>query len=128
MTTSISKFSATMGQEITPWTTTERRNIRRVPGNNPQVTQAGQLVRQKNYVEALNMYKDIYQEDGGAFAGYNTAVLLQANDKFSEALGLLKDLNRGMAESGKKSPVFIRKEINKMEGFINGFTILEGYN
>jgi len=127
MTTAISKFSSTMSHEIAPWTTTEKRSIRRVSGNNPQVSEAGKLIRQKNYVEALNVYKDIYQKDGGVFAGYNTAVLLQANNEFTGALGLLKDLNSGITKSGKNSPAFIKKEIKRMEGYIKGFVILESY-
>ena len=126
MQTVISRFSATMSQEIDPWTSRERRNIRRVAGNR-QAAEAVQFVRQRNYTEALDIYKNIYQQDGGAFAGYNTAVLLQANDNFTDALNLLEDFTGEMEKSGKKNPPFIRREMNRIEGYINGFKILKGY-
>jgi hypothetical protein len=116
-----------MQQEIGPWTATEKRNLKRGTGNNRQVTEAGQLVRQNNYAGALEIYNDIYEKTGSVFFGFNTAVLLEANEKFAEALTLLRTLNRKITDSGKTAPSFIRNEINKIEGYLYGFRVLEDY-
>jgi len=121
MAAAITKFSASMSHEIFPWTTTERRKIRRVSGNKPQITQAGQFIRQRNYNGALDIYRNIFQMNGCAAAAYNTAVLLQVNDKFTEALGFLLEFD------GKNRPCFLKREINRLEGYTEGLKILEGY-
>ena len=122
----ILKFSDTMAQELGPWTTTERRNIRGT-GNDPRSAEAKQLVRQRQYGNALDLYSGIYGQTGLVPAGYNAAILLQATNKFPDALELLFDLQRRTAESGKSIPFYVRREITKISDFIYGFMVLEGY-
>jgi hypothetical protein len=121
-------FADTMYQELGPWTGTEKRRLKRGgAGNNPQVTEAGQLVRQNNYAGALEIYNDIYERTGSVFFGYNTAVLLEANENYTEALNLLKALNKRISDSGKTTPSFITNEMSKIEGYLYGFKVLEDY-
>jgi hypothetical protein len=121
------RFADIIQQEIGPWTATEKKSIKRGTGNNQQVTEAGKLIRQNNYAGALEIYNDIYEQTGSVFLGYNTAVLLEANENYTEALNLLKALNRRITDSGKTAPSFIKNEINKIEGYLYGFRILEDY-
>jgi len=131
----IAKFSYTMDHELGPYTTIEERNIRNAmaPKNNRSVTEANTYIRQGRYDEALVLYSDIYKQNsaagtaGAAAAGYNTAILLAANKKYAEALELLTNLDKRTENSGKRSPSFIKREINKLTEFINGFKLLEAY-
>ena len=122
----ILKFSDTMAHELGPWTTTERRNIRGT-GNDPQSAEAIKLVRQRQYGNALELYNGMYDETGLVPAGYNTALLLQATNKFPDALELLFGLQRRTAETGKNIPLYVRREIARISDFISGFMVLEGY-
>jgi hypothetical protein len=120
-------FSHSLYQELGPWTAKEKRNLKRGTGNNSQVSEAANLIGQNNYAGALEIYNDIYERTGSVFFGYNTAVLLEANENFTEALSLLKALNKKITESGKTTPSFIRNEIRKIEEYLYGFRILEDY-
>jgi len=123
----INRFSLTMDRELAPWTTTEARNLRRRSGNEPMLDEARRLVRLGRYDQALQIYREIYEQEGNVFAGFNTAVLFAANEQFTEALELLESLHRALLASGQNTPRFIRREIQRMAEFVNGFRILEEY-
>ena len=118
-------FSGTMDNELGPWTTMERRNIRGSTSSDPDAPEAKRLIRQGQYSSALDIYTALYERDGDVLAGYNTAVLLAANNRFTEALALLQKIDRTITASGGKSPSYIKTEITRMTGYINGFKILE---
>ena len=115
-----------MAHELGPWKTTEKRNIKST-GNDPQSAEAKMSVRQRQYGNALELYSGMYDETGLVPAGYNTAVLLQAANKFPDALDLLVNLRGRAAEMGKNIPLYVKREITKISEFINGFKVLEGY-
>jgi hypothetical protein len=123
----IAKFSYTMSNELGPYTTTEKRNVKGSAGNNQLASQANRLIRQDRYEEALAIYSGIYEQNSSAAAGYNTAILLAANEKYADALKLLTNLQNRTLDAGKKSPSFIKKEIKKLTEFINGVKLLEAY-
>jgi len=119
------EFSETMNNELGLWTTTEKRSIRGSASGDPQTAEAKRLIRQGQYNLALDMFASVYERTGNVFDGYNTAVLFAANNRFAEALALLQKIDRTITESGKKSPYYIKSEIVKMTGYINGLKILE---
>lgn len=121
----IARFPDTMSHELGPWTTTEKRSIRGHTGSEPGLAEARKLVRLGQYGRALDLYSEVYGQTGNVLAGYNMALLLEANEQFAEALALLERLDKTAAESGKKSPAFIRKEIVKMAKFISEYKVLE---
>ena len=124
----IIQFAGTMTQELGPWSSFERRNIRRITGNNTFAAQAKRLVRQGRYQEALEIYQTLYEENGSLATGYNTAILLiGANRQFVDALELLQSIHWGLQRSGERIPFFLLDEIRKLTRFINGFEILEAY-
>ena len=123
----ISKFSGTMVQELGPWETKEKRNIKGSTGRDPDLKAAKMFVRQNNYNEALGIYNNLYEQTGSVTAGYNTAILLQANEDFPKALGLLLTLDNAVSASGEKTPSYVKKEIEKVKNIITGLKILESY-
>ncbi|MCL2042563.1 MAG: tetratricopeptide repeat protein [Treponema sp.] len=125
--TAISKFTHTMTNELGPWTTEEKRTIRKSKGRNSQADNARQLVRQGRYHEALDIYKTIYEQDGSIFAGYNVSMLLAADNRFADALALLENLHNRSREMDRRIPSFLAKEIRKMVEIVNGLMILGEY-
>ncbi|MCL2193538.1 MAG: tetratricopeptide repeat protein [Treponema sp.] len=123
----ISRFSRSMDREIAPWVTKEERSLRRRSGNEPELDEARMLVRLGRYDQALLLYREIYEQHGNVLAGFNTAILFAANDQFAESLELLEALQRGLLASGQSTPRFIRREIEIMSGFVNGFRVLEEF-
>ena len=121
------QFSNTMNRELGPWTTTEKRMLKRSREINSRAAEAGKFIRQSQYGQALDIYSEIYKQNGGVKAGYNTAILLAATGKFSGALDLLEIIQNGIQQAGKNSPLYIRKEINTITKFINWYKILESY-
>jgi hypothetical protein len=121
------KFSQDMKREVVPWTGTEKKRVAKSTGKDKRFKEAQKLVRQKNYFSALVLYKNIYEETGSAVAGYNTALLFQANGQFTDALELLENLDKNIMKTGINSPPFIKNEINNIKKLLNEFEILEDY-
>ena len=95
--TAIRRFSGAMDRELGPWTTTERRRLKRKTGDNPLA------------------------------AGYNAAILLAVNEQFPDALVLLERLRDERLKESKSIPPYIKKEIRKMTEFVNSSRVLEAY-
>lgn len=123
----IAQFSNAFDSELAPWTTTEERSIKGRAGKGPQITEARNLIRENNYSEAVDIYKNIYEQTGNIFAGYNTAVLLEASERFTDAFLVLEKLKNDMIKSGKTIPSFIRKELKNVQELVNGLMILSAY-
>jgi hypothetical protein len=125
--TAIHRFSSMMDNELNPYTTTEERRILESKNKDPVFKEAKKLVRQKNYFEALLLYKKIYEETESITAGYNMALLLQADSQFIDALALLEELDEKILKMGIKTPSFIKKEIKRLNLIINESGILDEY-
>ncbi|MCL2762613.1 MAG: hypothetical protein FWD36_05330 [Treponema sp.] len=123
----INKFSFTMSQELASWTTTEERSLRRRTGNEPMLDEARRLINMGRYDQALKIYQEIYTHNDSVYLGYNTAVLLAANEQFMESLALLEHMHRALLTSGQSTPRFIKREIERMAEFVNGLEILAEY-
>ncbi|MCL2881009.1 MAG: tetratricopeptide repeat protein [Treponema sp.] len=123
----INRFTFDMNREFNPWTTTEERNIRRRAGNEPEQKEARKLVRANQYDQALPLYQQIYEKSNNVFAGYNNAILLAANKKFTDALELLQNIQGKLLAAGRSIPGLIKKEIPKMADIVSGLSILEDY-
>jgi hypothetical protein len=121
------KFSRDMIREIAPWTGTEKKRIQKSINKDKRFEEAQKLVRQKEYFYALVSYKNIYEETGSVVAGYNTALLLQANGQFNDALELLVNLGERILKTGIDAPPFIKNEIENIKKLIDEFKILEDY-
>jgi hypothetical protein len=123
----VKKFSDTMSRELVPWTTTEKRKIEKSTKKDPLLKEAQKLVKRKKYFEALILYKKIYEETGSVIAGYNTALLLEANEQFVDALTVLENLEERISKMGIDSPPFIRIEAEKVKISIDELRELEYY-
>jgi len=123
----IGRFSHTMDRELAPWITTEERNLRRRPRDEPMLDEAIRLVRMGRHDLALDIYKEIYEQYGNVSAGFNAAILLAAAGELREALGLLENMQRRLIASSQSTPRFIREEIQRMARFAQGLRILEEY-
>jgi len=124
----IAWFSNGMNREISPWTTTENRSVKGRTGDNALAAEAENLIERGRYDEALALYRTIYEQNGNIFAGYNAAILLAANERFADALGLLERLRERRLKEGKAVPAFLRNEIQKIAEVVNGSRELAAYS
>ena len=123
----IGRFSNSMNRELVPWTSQERRRIF-TENTNLKMAEAQKYVKKKKYFDALVIYNNLYMETGDIYAGFNTALLLQANGQFDDALLLLEKLeDKIILESGLHSPSFLKNEINSVRKIINDQILLKGY-
>jgi len=121
----VPEFSGTMNNELSQWTTMEKRRVRGSATGEPDAAEAKKLIRESQYKQALDKFTAVYVKNNNVSFGYNTAILLAANNRFAEALALLEKIDKTITEAGKKSPAYIKKEITKMTGYIDGFKILQ---
>lgn len=120
-------FSNTMVKELVPWATSERRKIEKEKDGDPHLAEAGKLIRKKNYPEAFEIYRSVFTESGNITAGFNAALLLEADNKFEEAVLLLDDLGRNILKSSLVRPDFIINEITRIKELISDNAELDYY-
>ncbi|MCL2176006.1 MAG: hypothetical protein FWB73_08185 [Treponema sp.] len=112
--------------ELAPWTSTEERKVKGKTGA-PELNEALKMIRHTYYGRAMGIYTDLYENTGDKLAGYNLAILLQFDSKYTDALALLEEIREREIRSGNRTPSYVIKEIETLKGFIKGFQILEGY-
>ena len=120
-------LSVNMYRELNPWTTKEVRRIQKSTTKDKRFNEAQKLVRRKRYLSALEIYKQLYEETGSIVAGFNSALLLQANGQFTDALELLNNLNERITTDGLLASLFITDEIKEVTNIIEELKILEDY-
>jgi len=124
----IRQFSSLMSRELGLWTSTEKKTFKGGTGSERSVlTEAKKMIRQQYYGRAYELYSDTYEHTGSIRAGYNLALLLQFDSKYSEALELLEGLRLNIIESGNRVPAYITKEIHKLTGYVDEYLMLEDY-
>lgn len=78
-------------QQLAPYTVNETRLLL-IPGSNELFANGKLLVKKKKLADATRLFLDCHKDSGIWEAGYNAALLLEAQGKFSDALALLKTL------------------------------------
>jgi hypothetical protein len=124
----ISAFSYAMSREILPWTSWETRDI--IKGNretDPRLQEAAKLVGKKKYREAQDIYHDLYENEGNIIAGYNMALLLEAENQYADALRVLEYLYMSLMEAGQYCPDYILNEITQLRKIIRETSLLNEY-
>jgi len=116
-----------MKYDLNSYKTTEERTILQSKSKNPLFKEAEKLVRQKKYNDALLLYEKIYNETGSTVACYNMALLLEADNKFTEALALLEDFDIKLSNKDINTPSLITKEIKKLKLIISDLSKIEDY-
>jgi hypothetical protein len=121
----VQNVSLQMNYELNPYITTENRTILQSKSKNPLFIEAEKLVRQKKYNDALLLYERIYKETGSTVACYNMALLLEADNKFTEALALLEEFDIKLSNKDINTPSLITKEIKKIKTIISELAKIE---
>jgi hypothetical protein len=124
----ISAFSYAMSQEVLPWTSRETRNV--IKGNkktDPLLQEAAKLVEKKKYSEAHEIYYDLYENEGNIIAGYNMALLLEAENQYAQALRVLEYLYMSLMEARMYCPDYILNEISQLRKIIRETSLLNEY-
>jgi hypothetical protein len=103
-------------REIAPWQSIEKVAIQKDPTKDKRLKNAQQLVKDKRYQQALEIYIYVYEGNENLIAGYNAALLMQALGKLEDAINLLEKIikNNDTKLSTKQSLNF-QTTLNKMK-------------
>ena len=112
--------------ELAPWSSKEERKVKGKTGSS-ELNEALKMIRITYYGRAMGIYSDLYERTDDKLAGYNLALLLQFDSRYTDALALLEKIREREIRSGKRPPYYVTKEIETLKGFIKGFQILEEY-
>jgi len=115
----VKNFHTLMGKDIYSYTINYRKTFLDNTKNNYLLQGVRELVRRKNYYEALVLIKKIYETTDDIVIGYNTVLLLEANNQFHEALALAEEIDEKIRTNRMNSPFNIKKEIDEIKKIIN---------
>ncbi|MCL2139179.1 MAG: hypothetical protein FWH41_06570 [Treponema sp.] len=124
--TAITNFSNSMADEISPWTTEEKRIIKKAAKDDPLAKKARKFIALNQYEQALELYQKLYTQNKNIFYGYNAAILA-ANRQYSASHVLLEKICNELIMSGNRVPAFVEKEMRKMAEFADENKILQEY-
>jgi hypothetical protein len=122
-------FSNDAGKELGTWTSIENREIVVNAEKSNDLGKAKMLVAWKKYSDAQLLYKKVYEETGNLAAGYNAAILMEANGQFIEALALLEELQEKLSKGRLRSaPPPVKNEITRLSKLIEDLKTVDALN
>jgi hypothetical protein len=86
----IDTFMPQMAKQLAPYQVREHRTLMRDKTKDPRMDQADELVKGKIYDSALQIFLDVWQENGNPAAGYNAAILYEVTGQVDMAIEQMK--------------------------------------
>jgi hypothetical protein len=114
-----------MVREIEPWSSNDVRYLQNSTNRYQEEKTAKEYIKKRNYSEALEVYKDLFERTGSITAAYNTAILMEVQKNYIEAFELLTTLINNMEDKNMKIPKFIETEISRLEKLITDSQYIE---
>lgn len=90
----IDKIMVQLSRQIAPYKISETRYLIKDETKDPQLKKANELVKKGYYKEAYNLYIGNWNATNNPAAGYNGAILLEAEGDISGAIILMEDVSR----------------------------------
>jgi len=88
--TLIDNFMPKMAKQLAPYQVREHRTLMRDKTKDPRMEQADDLVKGKVYDSALEIFLDVWQQNGNVAAGFNAAVLYEVTGQLDLAISQMK--------------------------------------
>jgi hypothetical protein len=88
----ISEISSKIRYQLAPRIEREYRFLEKDKTNNMVMETADQLVKDRNYEQALSLYLEIWHSNRNYAAGYNAAVLYEVMGQLQQAVSLMQDV------------------------------------
>jgi len=81
-----------MAKQLAPYQVREHRTLMRDKTKDPRMEQADDLVKGKVYDSALEIFLDVWQQNGNVAAGFNAAVLYEVTGQLDLAISQMKSV------------------------------------
>jgi hypothetical protein len=91
-TSVIDSFMPKMAKQLAPYQVREHRTLMRDKTKDPRVEQADDLVKGKVYDSALEIFLDVWQQNGNVAAGFNAAILYEVTGQLDMAISQIKSV------------------------------------
>jgi hypothetical protein len=89
-TSLIDEFMPKMAKQLAPYQVREHRTLMRDKTKDPRMEQADDLVKGKIYDSALEIFLDVWQQNGNVAAGFNAAILYEVTGQLDMAITQMK--------------------------------------
>jgi hypothetical protein len=91
-TSLIDDFMPKMAKQLAPYQVREHRTLMRDKTKDPRMEQADDLVKGKIYDSALEIFLDVWQQNGNLAAGFNAAILYEVTGQLDMAISQMKSV------------------------------------
>jgi uncharacterized protein YceK len=91
-TSLIDDFMPKMAKQLAPYQVREHRTLMRDKTKDPRMEQADNLVKGKVYDSALEIFADVWQQNGNVAAGFNAAILYEVTGQLDMAISQMKSV------------------------------------
>ena len=91
-TSVIDTFMPKMAKQLAPYQVREHRTLMRDKTKDPRMEQADDLVRGKVYDSALEIFLDVWQQNGNVAAGFNAAILYEVTGQLDMAISQMRSV------------------------------------
>jgi len=91
-TSLIDDFMPKMAKQLAPYQVREHRMLMRDKTKDPRMEQADDLVKGKVYDSALEIFLDVWQQNGNVAAGFNAAILYEVTGQLDMAISQMKSV------------------------------------
>jgi len=91
-TSLLDDFMPKMAKQLAPYQVREHRTLMRDKTKDPRMEQADDLVKGKVYDSALEIFLDIWQQNGNVAAGFNAAILYEVTGQLDMAISQMKSV------------------------------------
>jgi hypothetical protein len=88
----IDNFMPKMAKQLAPYQVREHRTLMRDKTDDPRMEQADDLVKGKIYDRALEIFLDVWQQNGNVAAGFNAAILYEVTGQVDMAVSQMKSV------------------------------------
>jgi len=88
----IDGFMPKMAKQLAPYQVREHRTLMRDKTKDPRMEQADDLVKGKVYDSALEIFLDVWQQNGNVAAGFNAAILYEVTGQLDMAISQMKSV------------------------------------
>lgn len=109
ISTSVNSNARSVVMKLHPYTTTKTLKLLKDKSKNTEMEKARELAKNNLLKQSCESYKSVYERYGLFEAGYNAALLLEAQYKLYEALDLVEELVKNYSD---KRAYSLLKDIN----------------
>jgi hypothetical protein len=110
----IDRFMPVLARHLAPYQVTEYRSMMRDKSKDPRVAQGVELLRDRLYDQALEVFLQVFRESGNTAAGYDAAIVYEITGRLNQALTQMQEVVQRTGER-KAVRAYTRLQAAKQE-------------